>query len=160
MSSLATHVQRGALTDLLLITLTTTGKPVGDAEAPRNGLAGWQGDPNADLTNFIPYVVLTPLGASAPVGPISDPQADWIFPYALTSNGVSRQQAEWMADASRAALLPLVNASLTMDSTTPVSYQRMIQQVMVSQIGQVSLLTNINPAYYSQTDTIQVWTSR
>lgn len=153
------HIQRGALTNAILTTLAATGKPVGDAERPRGGVAGWIGEPNEDGTNFVPYVVLTPMATSSPTGSFADPQSEWIFPYAMSSFGVSRKQCEWMADLARDAIQEIVGDAIVMDSVTN-PYERVVQQVMVRQIGAVTRVPEVEPPYYGQTDIVDLWTSR
>lgn len=135
-------------------------KPVGDAEMPRGGVAGWQGEPNQDGTNFVPYVVLTPLQAGAGSGPIGDPQGDVVLPYSLSSYAVSREQCEWMADRAREAVATLANQVVPQWSGTSNEYGRMIQQVVDMQIGAVQRIDQTDPAFYSQTDIVALWTSR
>lgn len=155
------HVERSVLTDAILSALAATLKPVGDAEAPRGGIAGWQGgQPNATGTNFVPYSVLTPLNASGATGPLSDSQGDWVLPYALTCYGVSRKQCEWMADTARNAIMSLNGQTVTMDSGTSNAYDRYIQQVIAQQIGAVQKVTETDPPYYGQSDVVALWTSR
>lgn len=153
-------IQRGAVTTVVLEAARTQGKPVGDCEAPRGGVAGWQGQPNQDGTNFIPYSVITPLSAGSGNGPLSDPQADVMLPYAVVSYGVSREQCEWMADSVRAAIATTSGKDVTMYAGTAVAYQRRVQQVMAQQIGTVQRVAETDPAYYGQSDVVTLWTSR
>ena len=153
-------VQKRTFTEAVLTALGTVGKPVGDAEAPRGGVAGWQGEPNQDGTNFIPYVVLTPLQAGAGSGPMDDPQGDVVLPYSLTSYGVSREQCEWMADAAREAVAAMRNQDVAQWSGTSDEYQRRIQQVVDMQFGQVQRIDQTDPAFYAETDVVALWTSR
>lgn len=155
------EVQRRTFTDAVLGTLVgALDKPVGDAEVPRGGVSGWQGEPNQDGSNFIPYVVLTPMTAGAGTGPIGDPQGDVVLPYSLTSYGVSREQCEWMADAARQAVSTLGGVDVVQWSGTSQQYTRRIQQVVDSQIGQVQPINLTEPAYYAQSDIVALWTSR
>lgn len=155
-----TVLQRGPITAAVLVAARTQGKPVGDAEAPRGGVAGWQGQPNQDGTNFVPYSVITPLSAGAGSGPIDDPQGDIVVPYAVVSYGVSREQCEWMADSVRAAIATMTRSDVTMYAGTPSEYQRRVQQVMVQQIGTVQRVAETDPPYYGQSDVVALWTSR
>lgn len=144
---------RGAVTDTLLSALAGTGKPVGDAEGPHAG--GWQGDPNSDGTNFVPFVVCTPQASGPPDGPIGNSQADVVLPYALTSFGVSRKQCEWMADEARKWAFTLNKALIDQDGT----YHRKVIWVAIQSIGAVTRQAEQEPAYYGQTDIIALWTS-
>lgn len=154
-------VQRRTFTDAVLEALRgALDKPVGDAEMPRGGVAGWQGEPNQDGTNFVPYVVLTPMNAGQGSGPIADPQGDVVLPYSISSYAVSREQVEWMADASREAVASMTKQEIDQWSGTSGAYQRMIQQVVDTQIGQVQRIDQTDPAFYAQTDIVALWTSR
>lgn len=156
-----TGIERGPITAAVLVAAATQGKPVGDSEAPRGGIAGWQGaQPNADGSNFIPYSVVTPMGASAGQGPLSDSQADVVFPYAVISYGVSRQQVEWQADAVRTAIATIAGQDVTMYLGAPNQYQRRIQQVVTQQFGTVQRVAETDPPYYGQSDVVSLWTSR
>lgn len=154
------RVQRRTFTDAVLAAARTQDKPIGDAEMPRGGVAGWQGEPNQDGTNFVPYAVITPLTAPAGTGPLADSQGDVVLQYNVTSYGVSREQCEWLADNVRAAIATLARQDVTQWSGTSDEYQRRIQQVVDQQIGQVSRIDQTDPAYYAESDVVALWTSR
>lgn len=139
-------MKRGEVTDAVLAAVATCGFPVGDAEAPPAG--GWQGEMNQ--SDFIPYTVVTPMSSQAANGPITDPNADFDLPYALTSYGVSRRQCELMADSARAAVLSL--------SQTMVN-DRSIEFVSIESVGQVTRIDSVEPAYYAQSDTVTLTTT-
>jgi hypothetical protein len=144
---------RRFLTRVLLNQLVTAGQPVGDAVSPADG--GWQGQPNANGSNFVPYVVLTPGPASVSSGPFGNTQADWQCGYTMTSFGVSREQAEWMADAARFAAVTLARAKVMLNGD---GYT--VQQVREQVLGPVQRVDATEPAFYGQTDSIQVWISK
>src|SRR5262249_13103965 len=100
--AMSVHLARGPLTAALLTQLTELGKPVGDAIKPPEG--GWQGQPNAPESTFVPYLVLTPQTAMVSSGSLGASQSEWRVPYTLASYGVRRDQCEWMADTARAYL--------------------------------------------------------
>lgn len=153
-------VERRVLTEAVLTAARTTGKPIGDAEAPRHGTTGWDGQPNQEGSNFTPYSVITPMQAGSGSGPFDDSQGDVVIPYAITSYGASREQCEWMADRVRASIHSLNNTEVVMWSGTSDQYSRMIQLVMEQQIGQVQRVDQTDPSYYSETDVVALWTSR
>jgi hypothetical protein len=153
-------LQRNILTGVVITAAEQAGPPIGDGEAPRGGVAGWQGQPNQDGTNFIPYSVITPMSVSAGTGPIADSQGDLIVPYAISSYGASRQQCEWMADAVRSAVGTMAQTDVTMYVGTPEEYQRRIQQVIEQQIGAVTRMPDTDPPYFGQTDVLALWTTR
>lgn len=155
-------VQRRTFTDAVIAAVTAhvDGKPVGDGEMPKGDVAGWQGEPNQDGTNFVPYVVVTPLVANAGTGPFGDPQGDVILSYSLTVYGVSREQCEWMADSARAGVASMAGQDVTQWSGTSDVYQRRIQQVVDQQIGAVQRMDQTDPAIYAQSDVVALWTSR
>lgn len=153
-------IQRRTITKALLDAAATQGKPIGDGEMPRGGAAGWQGDPNADGSNFVPYAVVSALQAGGGTGPLLDPQGDMIFPYAMTSYGVSREQCEWLADNVRQAVAALAGQNVDQWLGTSQHHQRRIQQVVDSQIGAINRVDQTDPPIYSQTDVVALWTSR
>lgn len=155
------HLERGAVTLAVLTAANTVGKPIGDAEMPRGGVAGWQGgQPNQDGTNFVPYAVITPLAVSVGTGPVGDSEGDLVIPYAVTSYGVSRTQCEWMADSVRLAIDALTRTDITMFLGKPTEYKRRVQQVVDQTIGAVQRAGDTDPPYYGQSDVVALWTSR
>ena len=155
------RLERGAVTAAVITAANLGGKPVGDGEAPRGGVAGWQGGvPNQDGTNFVPYSVVTPLTVGAGTGPISDSGADVVISYSITSYGVSRQQCEWMADTFRSAVGTLTHKDITMWSARPGEYHRRVQQVVEQQIGSVQRVSDTDPPYFGQSDVVALHTSR
>jgi hypothetical protein len=155
------RLDRGAITDAVIATAELVGFPIGDAEAPRDGVAGWQGgQPNQDGTNFVPYSVITPLSVTTGSGPLSDSEGDLVIPYAVTSYGVSRKQCEWMADSVRLVLDGLTRTNIVMFAGKPTEYARRVQQVVDQTIGAVQRVSDTDPAYYGQSDVLALWTSR
>lgn len=151
---MSTNLLREPLTQIVLTTLETTGKPVGDARAPKTG--GWTGNqPNKDGSNFKPYVVVTPGPATFSSGPIADAQADWHVSYSLSSFGVSRQQCEWMSDKSRLTLIGLKGQTLILGTD---SYR--VQQVRVDALGGIQRMDATDPPYWGQNDQISIWLSK
>lgn len=153
-------LERRVLTEAVLTAAATVDKPIGDAEVPRDGVAGWQGEPNSSGTNFVPYAVVTPLQVGQGTGPLADSQGDVVVPYAISAYGVSREQCEWIADRVRAALHTLVKTDVVMWSGTSNQYSRRIQMVLEQQVGQVQRVDQTDPAYYSESDVVALMTSR
>ena len=144
---------RRFMTKAMLDQLGTSGQPVGDAISPPGG--GWAGQPNSDGSNFVPYVVLTPGPASVSTGPFGDTQADWQLGYTITSFGVSREQCEWMADTARFAALTLARTTVMLNGD---GYA--VQQVREQVLGPIQRVDATEPAFFGQTDTLQVWISK
>lgn len=83
-----------AETEALLAALRVVHSRVGDAVAP------------ADTT--FPYAVLYPAGSGSLSGPVSDANADSSSLFQITCVGITRVQAQWLADKLRpVALGPL-----------------------------------------------------
>lgn len=161
MPSSRNFIQRKPITQAVRDALETVGRPVGLAEAPRGGVAGWTGDPNAAGTTFRPYCVLTPMTAGLGSGPLDATQSDVALPYAVTSYGVSAEQCEDSADLLRAALITLGQSKTTVAqwSGSPEEYGRRIQTVLIQSYGQVQRAGQTDPAYYGQTDLYTLLTS-
>lgn len=88
-----------------------TGKPVGRATAPLTG-AGVPAEP--------PYAIVYPLTGGATWGPTYDgPDEGADLPYQVTSVGLRQDQAEWMADKVRQAMLARQNGSLAAQLAVP-----------------------------------------
>lgn len=148
-----TPLARRDLTKALLTKLAETGKPVGDGISPPQG--GWIGQPNADGSNFQPYVVLTPGASTLSSGPFGNTQADWQVDYMLVNFGVSRQQCEWMADLTRAAVVTLERTTVTLGG---VGYA--VLQARERVIGPVQRVDGTEPSFFGQTDVVTVWISK
>ena len=97
---------RRPVTEALVAFLATaTGKPVGRATAP----LGVDGTPAAP-----PFAVVYPLPGGDTWGPVYDaPDAGAQLPYQVTSVGLRADQAEWLADKVRQAMLGRTNGALT-----------------------------------------------
>lgn len=96
-----TVVERGPETDAVITVLSTAALLVGDGIRPPGG--GFPGDDASQ--EFVPYCVVYP-GVTARIdGPESDPDADTDTEYQVTSVGVTRAQAAFVADKARHALL-------------------------------------------------------
>jgi hypothetical protein len=148
-----TPLHRRLLTDHLLIVLESTGKPVGDSVSPPEG--GWQGEPNTDGTNFVPYVVLMPGAGTLSSGPFGDTQADWQLGYTVVSFGVSRSQVEWMADTARSVLVAMERVDVDLNGD-----QFRVLQARETVIGPVQRVDATQPSYYGQTDSVTLWISK
>lgn len=146
-------LHRRPLTALVLAQIETAGQPVGDSVSPPQG--GWMGQPNADGSNFVPYVVVMPGPASVSGGPLADTQADWQLSYTLTSFGVSREQCEWMADKARDAAVTFEREVVMLNGD---SYA--VQQARATVIGPVQRVDATEPSFYGQTDSVTLWISK
>lgn len=144
-------IERRALTALLVETLSDlTTMPIGMAHAPRGG--GWEGQPNKDGSNFVPYTVVSPQTATMASGSISEPQTDRQLPYSLTSFGVMPEQCEWISDKARAAAETLKKTVVSLGDR---DYR--VQQVRTDVIGGLIRVDQTEPAYWGQTDVITLW---
>lgn len=147
---------RGSLTDILITKLAETDFPVGDAGAPdAEAKAGWNGEPNAPGSTYVPYLVLTPSTATISSGPFPDPQGDWRVPYSMTTFGVSRKQTESLANRGRKILEDLSKTSVTLDGQ---DYK--IQQINFDALGGVGRVDATSPSTYGEVDTFTVWLAK
>lgn len=143
-------IERRLLTAAVVDAVETTGKPVGLANAPLAG--GWQGQPNADGSNFVPYSVVTPNTATMASGPFDDPRADRQMPYSIASFGVLPEQTEWMADEARAAVATLSKTTVALGDR---SYK--VQQVRADVVGGLQRVDSTEPPYWGQVDVVILW---
>lgn len=147
-------LNRRTLTKAVIDKVKEIGKPVGDGVTPKN--AGWTGgQPNADGTNFVPFSVIGVGSSSNSAGPISDFQADWQTTYTVSSFGVSREQAEWMADSARSNLALLKGTTLDLGDS---NYK--VISVRVDAIGGIQRVDATEPQYWGQTDAYTVWVTK
>lgn len=146
-------ITRGPLTDLVVEAVIALGKPVGDTHTPDPPF-GWDGQPNAMGTNFIPYSVVSPMSATYSEGPVAISQADWHAPYSIACYGVSRMQCEWLADKIRTQLRQLRHQTVMLES------QYKIQQVRADVIGGVTRNDASDPPFFSQVDVVSIWVTK
>jgi hypothetical protein len=71
-------------TDAVIVKLQAAGLTVGDAQAPSN--------------SGPPYCIVYPLPGGDSFGTLQNPNEDADLPFQVTCVGVSRKQAEWVAD--------------------------------------------------------------
>ena len=138
---------------LVTAIVTDTSMPCGLAHAPQGG--GWSGQPNLDASNFVAYSVVTPQTATMASGPLSDPQADRLLPYAISCFGVSPEQTEWMADKARVAVEGLKKTKVVLGDATYT-----IQQVRTDVVGGLTRVDTTEPAYWGQVDVLTLWITR
>jgi hypothetical protein len=95
-------LSRGPVTSRVLQELAEEGFPVGDQSSP-DGDYGWSGEPNEADTGFTPWMILSPLtGAPHKIpGALGDTGTEWTLPYGVFYAGLSRKQAEALADKMR-----------------------------------------------------------
>ena len=94
-------LSRAPITQRILDELTEAGFPVGDNAYPEASY-GWDGEPNAEGGTFTPWMVCTPLVAvPQTVQSFGDTGCEWRLPYSVFYAGVSRAQAEALADRLR-----------------------------------------------------------
>jgi hypothetical protein len=146
-------IERRLLTQAVVEAAETSGQPIGNSNAPITG--GWQGEPNLDGSNFVPYAVVTPQTSTFAAGPISDPEIDRQIPYAISSFGVLPEQTEWMADKVRAAVEALKKTEVTLGDGT---YK--IQQVRTNVMGGLNRVDSTDPPYWGQVDVLTLWLTR
>jgi len=146
-------LHRRELTDHLLTVLQGTNKPVGDAVSPAGG--GWDGPPNENGSNFVPYSVLFPGASTVSNGPFCDTQADWQVVYQVSSFGVSRSQCEWMGDLARASIVATQRTLIQLGSD-----QFRVLQARETLIGPVARMDVVEPSYFGQTDSVTLWMSK
>ena len=147
-------ISRGFFTQHLLDELAGFALPVGDNDAP-DAAHGWQGEPNENLAEFIPWLVLAPGTANRSSGSFADPQENWQLTYFLSTAGISRKQTESVTDKARNHLKALTKESVTLkDESWKLTY------VEVTGIGSVNRVGGTNPPYHLQTDTFVFWLSK
>ena len=146
---------RGPITTRILTELKGPGFPVGDNSSPEEPY-GWSGEPNADSTSFTPWMSLSAMtGTPQRTQAMGDTGTEWILPYSVFYAGVSRKQAEALADRLRAALTDIVRESVT----TETGNWR-IQKISCTAIGTSNRIGSSYPDYYTQADSFEVWISK
>lgn len=149
-------LSRGPITTRLLAELAEEGFPVGDQTSP-DGEYGWAGEPNTENTAFTPWMVLSPLtGQPQRVpGAMGDTGTEWMLPYTVFYAGISRKQAEALADKMRAALCNIERESIT---TSTGDWR--IMKISCTAIGGTNRVGAAYPDYFTQTDSFEVWITK
>jgi len=143
-------IVRGPITDRLISELAETGLPVGDQSQPDDPF-GWQGEPNADDSDFIPWMTIAASTGQAGTGAMGASASEWKLPYSVTYACVSRAQLDWLADKIRTKLVGIERES--------VGGWR-IQQIRCTSIGGSNRIGGSFPDYFTQVDLFEVWTSK
>jgi len=147
--------KRGLITNRVITELNTSGFPVGDNSSPQDPY-GWQGEPGASDSTFIPYLGVTPLAGSLQrTQDMRTSQAEWVFPYSVWVAGISRMQSEALADRVRGRLVAIAREVLEDDFGN-----WKIQQIRCISIGNNTRVGSTFPDYYTQNDTFEVWVSK
>src|SRR3954462_49602 len=118
-----TTINRGPITDRLITELLVDSLPVGDNSVPLTSY-GWQGEPNAEGSTFIPWISIYGGAATAGMGSFGDSASEWKLPYSVTYAGITRKQLDWLADKARTRLV-----SITRETVTTSSGNWKIQQI-------------------------------
>lgn len=148
-------VQRHPITQRVIAELQELSFPVGDNDNP-NVPYGWDGEPNETGKKFTPWMIVTALaGTPQRTQAMGDTGREWQLPYSVFYAGVSREQAERLADKMRQKLVDIERESVT----TPNGSWR-IQKISFNSVGMSSKVTSAFPDYYTQTDTFEVWVSK
>lgn len=120
-----------------------TGRPVGDAVAPR----GTDERTEDDYPYSVVYEFATP--ARDMSGPMTDNQADKMLRYNVVCVGLNRDQAERLLERVRDAMSP--------ENLAVPDYR--VQQVTSDELGRVERDTTIRPPTYAISDMFVVWTT-
>jgi hypothetical protein len=148
-------IARGLFTDVVLATLETLGRPVGDTQFPAGG--AWRGAPNGPASEFVPYVIVTPLAASRSSGAMGDSQSDWQLPYAISAYGSRRDQCELMADDARTVLDVLRDGRVL--QLGPDGYKvQLVLTVVIGSPGPPAYATD--PPIWTQHDQVSLWLTK
>ena len=136
-------VQTRDVTDAIVALLEGESLSVGDGKKPPD--AGWQGDPGT--SSFVPYVNVHPLSGGVTDGTITDPDDDADSLYQLTCVGGTREQAEWISDKARTAMLQPQALSVP---------GRTINRVGVDMLGGVRQDNSVEPVVFMGIDHFRV----
>ncbi len=161
MTGVRSSPSRAHVTAWMVSELEETGHPVGDGNVPENLPFGWQGQPNAAPSFFIPWLSTMPGTArinpsQATIGSFADAGSEWVMSYSVSFNAVNREEVEWIADSTRKHL---VNVERTDLDCGDYGHWK-VQQVRSVSIGGINRVRQTDPDYYLQTDNFDVWISK
>ena len=146
-------IRRGDLTAHLLAALQVNGLLVGDGDGPDAG--GWDDDPNAPDSSYIPYIVVMPQTAQGGTGSFGEDNSEWVCPYTIASYGISREQVEWQADEARTIFRTCVKDIVDMDGD-----KWSLTQFWVASIGGIARNDSMEPSEFSQIDLVNLRISK
>lgn len=149
-----TTVNRAPITDRLITELEGDSLPVGDNNVPTDAY-GWQGEPNADGSTFIPWMSINGGAAQRQSGSLGNSSSEWQLSYTINYAGVSRKQLDWIADRARNRLV-----SIARESVTTGSGNWKIQQIRCTVVGATNRVGIPFPDYFTQADLYEVWISK
>lgn len=148
-------ISRGHITKYLVDTLALQSFPVGDGKAPTVP-HGWQGEPNATGSHFIPWMGVQ-TGTGRPTGgSFGGSSTEHILSYSVEYAAVDREQVEYLADSTRKLLVNAVREDI--DCGDAGTWK--LQQVTNTSIGGISRLRSPFPDYFVQTDGFDIWVSK
>jgi hypothetical protein len=148
-------IQRHPITNRIIAELEELDFPVGDNDNPTEAY-GWSGEPNESSSSFMPWMIVTALtGTPQRTQAFGDSAREWLLPYSIFFAGVSRAQAERLADRMRQKLV-----NIERDSITTENGSWRIQKISYNSVGNSAKVTSAYPDYYTQTDTFEVWVSK
>ena len=103
LASLRAHTS--AIVDLLNAEFKTfdSGGPDLDVTPGAPGGWGWQGKPGQ--SEFLPYRIVFPISGGVFDGPLGCPSDDASLTWQVTCVGATREQCEWVVDATHASLV-------------------------------------------------------
>jgi len=129
--------------------------PVGDMEIPHGG--GWSGaGPNAPSAQFTGYGILYPQPTGPAYAPsFGQPQANWQVPYILQSYGATREQARFIGELMRPALLRLHGTVVALGAS---NYR--LDNVSIDSLGAPERVPGTNPAYFGQQERVTFWLAK
>ena len=131
------------ITDAIVALLEGESLAVGRGKTPDG--VGWQGDPGA--SSYVPFVNVHPLSGGVTDGTITDPDDDADTLYQLTCVGSTQEQAEWIGDQARNAMLQ--RGALTVPSRT-------INNVRVDMLGGARQDDSVEPVVFMTIDHFRV----
>lgn len=146
------YLHRGDLTKHIIDSISPM-LLVGDSKAPEAG--GWDDDPNAPGSRYVPYVVLTPQTTREGDGSFGDSNSEFRVPYAFSFYGISRAQVEFYADKTRSVIVDLARTVVVLGP-----YEWKVQQARVNSIGAIGRTDNTEPSEFTQTDVVVLYVSK
>ena len=134
-------------TAAVLAALTTAGLNAAVGRDPAN--SGWTNAPGQ--STFRPYAVVWPVPGGSTDGTLAHPDEDAQSLYQVTGVGSTVEQAEWVADVARIALLAPGAVEITDPSDT-----RVVQTVTIDTLGGCRRDDDVDPAVWITADRFRV----
>lgn len=147
--------QRAELTVYLENLLRSSGIAIYAYKKPDDSPGGWNNNPGAPGSQYVPYSVINPLVASEPSGSLGDSGQIWRLPYSLHSYGISGVQTERQSDKLRKLVNEMERVVVVLGGDSWC-----IMKATTPTVGGIVPIEATAMTTYAQYDQLMIWISK